>query len=245
MASEIWNNEEPVKSLAEIDASFWNDDRFREPEDIVYFDFDAKIKELFGKYRSASEDSRPTNAKSRISGILFYTTLALIVLGVFFFASGPGEAGAPRNFLGYSGMTVLTRSMQSEIPEDSLVITRRVDPNTLRVGDDITFFLDESTVVTHRIVTIYHDHEGSGERAFQTQGIENSIPDHQLVIPDNIIGRVIFSNLTIGRVFTILQDNLLIGGILATMVLGLFVSMNMIFKGKQEEFEPTGQLVTA
>jgi len=206
--------------------------------------FDGYIMpEVQEKSRVDDIQTRPTQSvgkriwHSPVIGVLVYALMAFVVLGVFII-NGIGD-DASRDVFGFSAMRVLTRSMQSELPQDSLIITRRVDPDTLQVGDDISFFLDENTIVTHRIVAVHYNHEGSGERAFQTQGIENRMPDHQLVIPENIIGRVIFNNLTIGRIATIIQENLIISGILAVMIIGLFASMRMIFSKKPEKTKST------
>jgi len=215
--------------MVEVDLLLNELDLSEQEEDVPSIAVDSPKRSVYGRIWH-----------SPVIGVLVYSLMALAVVAVFLF-NGSGE-GVPRDLFGFSAMRVLTRSMQSEIPQHSLIVTRRVDPNSLQVGDDITFFLDETTVVTHRIVTVYYDHEGSGERAFQTQGIENRMPDHQLVIPDNIIGRVVFNNLAIGRAFTFVQSNLLVSGILAAMILGLFVSMRMVFGGKTAK--PPKQLIT-
>jgi len=205
-------------------------DRFMPAEE---FEFNYKTLE---ELRARPDNNTKINTgrslwHSNIVGIVMYSLMALVVAAVFLL-NGSGE-GAPRDLFGFSAMRVLTGSMQGEIPQNSLIITRRVDPNILQVGDDITFFLNEDTVVTHRIVTVHYDFENSAQRAFQTQGIENRMPDSDLVIPENIVGRVIFSNLTIGRAAYFIQENLLICGLLAALILGLFVSMRMIFGNKR------------
>ena len=100
--------------------------------------------------------------------------------------------GAPRSLAGYSGMIVLTESMQSEIPKGSLVIAQQVDPETLQIGDDITYMANQTTSVTHRIVGINENYENTGQRAFQTQGIMNDQPDSQPVPAVNVVGKVVF-----------------------------------------------------
>ncbi len=130
---------------------------------------------------------------------LYYLVLAAFVVGVFLFR-GAGE-GPPVRVLGFSALRVLTASMGEDLPQGSLVITHAVDPATLEVGDDITYLAGEEVTVTHRIVDITEDYMGSGERAFTTQGTGNEEPDSRPVSAQNVVGKVIFHSLTLGRAF--------------------------------------------
>jgi len=235
-----------IKTLAEIDMEFFRQNKItlkgtaeRPADDEMtdYIDLDFEMPNDRTECDKPQPNKR-SRVKSRIIGAFFYTFLIIILAGAFFLVGGQDESGTPRHYAGFSVMRVLTRSMQSEIPQNSLIVTQRVDPDDLQVGDDITFLLDAETVVTHRIVTIYENHEGSNERAFQTQGTENIMPDHRLVIPDNIIGRVVWSNYIIGRVMTLIQDNLIISGTLAAMIIAFIASMRLIFGKKQEKANP-------
>lgn len=75
------------------------------------------------------------------------------------------------------------------------VVSRRTDPSTLEIGDDITFMTGETTTVTHRIIGIVENYADTGQRAFQTQGVMNRTPDSQLVPAVNVVGKVVFHSL--------------------------------------------------
>ena len=94
----------------------------------------------------------------------------------------------------YNAYVVLTGSMLPEIQIQDVVITKRVDVEDLKEGDIITFVSSdtrfEGTVITHRIVNVYHD-ASTGEYSFQTRGDNNNVPDSALVQPSNIYGKVI------------------------------------------------------
>lgn len=80
----------------------------------------------------------------RICGILSgIIVLALAVLA--------GLLIIPK-LMGYEEMAVLTGSMEPKYPVGTLIFVKEADPNTLEVGDVITYHLDSNTVVTHRIV---------------------------------------------------------------------------------------------
>jgi len=166
---------------------------------------------------TVEEETSVENGKKRsrtwtfFRGFLFYLTLIAIVFGAFLFSGDP--TAPPQDIAGFSAMTVLTRSMQSVLPQHTLIVTRKVDPRTLQVGDDITFLTPNNATITHRVIEILENHQNSGMRGFRTQGVENENPDTEVVMAQNVIGRVIFNNLTIGRIVHLIRNNMLIAGI--------------------------------
>ena len=149
---------------------------------------------------SASAKAGPKKGRAwKIMGeCVFYGLLLLLILSAVFVRTT--SDGSPRSLAGYSGMIVLTESMQSEIPKGSLVITKTVDPQSLQIGDDITYMANQTTSVTHRVVGITENYENTGQRAFQTQGIMNREPDKQLVPAVNVVGKVVFHSEVLGTV---------------------------------------------
>ena len=77
---------------------------------------------------SASAKAGPKKGRAwKIMGeCVFYGLLLLLILSAVFVRTT--SDGSPRSLAGYSGMIVLTESMQSEIPKGSLVIAKTVDP---------------------------------------------------------------------------------------------------------------------
>ncbi|MBC8545291.1 signal peptidase I [Bianquea renquensis] len=149
---------------------------------------------------SASAKAGPKKGRAGkiIGECVFYGLLLLLILSAVFVRTT--SDGSPRSLAGYSGMIVLTESMQSEIPKGSLVITKTVDPQSLQIGDDITYMANQTTSVTHRIVGITENYENTGQRAFQTQGIMNREPDKQMVPAVNVVGKVVFHSEVLGTV---------------------------------------------
>lgn len=94
---------------------------------------------------------------------------------------------------GFQIFTVLSGSMEPDLPVGSLVYVQSVDPTTLQVGDDISYLVAENTVVTHRIVEILPDEEDPSILRFSTQGIANETVDTTPPVHmNNIIGKVAF-----------------------------------------------------
>ena len=150
----------------------------------------------------------------------FFTILFVSILGMYFFSET--DTGQPREFLGYTPLTVSTSSMQQDIPQGSFIIARKVDPNTIRIGDDITYVGENGRVFTQRVVEIINNYRDS--LGFQTQGLENVTPDEEIIIPPNIIGRVIFVNLLIGQIIQFVQQPIIFI-ILLIVLLGCSIGM--------------------
>lgn len=94
--------------------------------------------------------------------------------------------------VGLKPYAVLSGSMEPEYPVGSLIYVKNIDINKLKVGDDITFMLDEDTLATHRIVEIIPDEEDSSIVRFRTKGIANEYADSGLVHSKNVVGKPVF-----------------------------------------------------
>lgn len=91
-----------------------------------------------------------------ISGIVLAVALVLMI------------AFAGVRVVGLTPYAVLSGSMEPQYPVGSLIYVQDKNPESVRVGDAITFSLDSGTLVTHQVYDI--DAEG---RLFYTQGIAN------------------------------------------------------------------------
>ena len=95
--------------------------------------------------------------------------------------------------VGIKTYAVISGSMEPTYPTGSLLYVKSVNAQELRVGDAITFMLDEDTVATHRIIEIIPDDEDSSILRFRTQGDANDTPDGTPVHYKNIIGKPVFA----------------------------------------------------
>ena len=200
---------------------------------------DASLAHDYNSFKKEASKKR----RDKISGALFYIVL-IAILAVLYTQTADVQSGAPRHMAGYSAMRVLTGSMQSAIPQDSLIVTQQVPAADIRVGDDITFLVNESTTITHRVITIYENYAGTGQRGFQTQGIENPLPDRDIVLEENIVGRVVFHNLAAGQTMRFISENVLLVGVMTILVMGFFAAAKLIFKPGTEEEELNPHSIT-
>jgi len=120
-----------------------------------------------------------------ISNIVFYAALIAIVVGAVVF--GSKNNGSSR-FFGFQYFEVLSGSMQSMIPQGSLVITKQIPSGEIRAGDVITFLRSDEETVTHQVIEVIADYNGAGTRGFRTKGTDNPDPDPDIVDARNVIG---------------------------------------------------------
>lgn len=96
-------------------------------------------------------------------------------------------AGA--RLLGVQPYAVLSGSMSPVYPTGALIYVKPAQAQEVRMGDPITFHLENrTTVATHRVISI--DNEN---RCFYTKGDANEAPDGSPVFFDHLIGIPVFS----------------------------------------------------
>ncbi|MBQ9428035.1 MAG: signal peptidase I [Clostridia bacterium] len=104
--------------------------------------------------------------------------------------------------MGYKVYTVISGSMAPTYNVGDLLYVKRVDPSEIKVGDPITFVLNENLVVaTHRVVRVDAD-----SQHFYTKGDANQIEDGDPVHFNNVIGVPKFSIPKLGYVSDFVQN---------------------------------------
>jgi sortase B len=177
--------------------------------------------------------------RSHIISLIFYPLLVLAVVAVLMLNSN--SVGAPRILFGYAVLRVTTGSMEREIPQGSLILIKRVPPESLLVGDNITFLERDLSTTTHQIVEIYEDY-ADGYRGFRTQGVENLLTDPEIVIAPNVVGKVVGqTTLFVGIIVWLadIWDFLLAYPVFLVLfpllIGGLIISLKVFFSIKVEE----------
>ena len=125
-----------------------------------------------------------------VSGILIAIMVVLVVMLV----------GV--RLIGYQPYCVLSGSMEPTYHTGSLIYVKKADPQDIKVGDPITFVLDENlTVATHRVIEI-----DEASQHFYTKGDANEYPDASPVHFNNLIGRPAFTIPYMGYVANYIQN---------------------------------------
>lgn len=198
------------------------------------------------KKEKVKESAKPMSKKQKIFGIIgnitFYILLIVTVLGIAIF--GSQEPDAPPRGLpgGISFLTVLTGSMEPTLPINSLVILRATDPNTLEVGDIVTYLRPNNTTVTHRIIEVIENYRGTQERGFRLQGDNNTLADSEVVLAVNVIGIIIYNNLFLGQVVLFIQQNIVLIVIYLVLLVALIYVIKKFLLGKKGNYEEVKEI---
>ncbi len=137
--------------------------------------------------------------------------------------------------LGFKCYTVISGSMEPKFSVGDLLYVKEVDVNTIKVGDPITFILNEDLVVaTHSVVRI-----DAENKHFYTKGEANDIEDSEPVHFNNVIGVPQFAIPKLGYVSDFVQNP---PGTYITIVLGVALILvvflpDLVGKKKKDEEE--------
>lgn len=156
----------------------------------------------------------------------------LIVNLSIMFQAKKDENKVPSVF-GYKPFMVLSGSMETKIRRGDLIITKIIDPETLKIGDVIAFRDAAGTVTTHRIIDMV---EERGQTYFITKGDNNSSQDQNLVELNDVEGLYVGRIPGIGSIMNSLAEPTTIV-ILVLAVTAIFVITFSISNKKQSEQE--------
>lgn len=113
----------------------------------------------------------------------------------------------------------------------SVIYVKEVEPDTLKVGDAISFMISENTVATHRIIEVIPDKNDANVIRFRTKGDNNDIADTNPVHCNNVLGKVVGTIPLLGYLSDYVQNPpgtyIALG---AAMILVLAVFLPDIFK---------------
>lgn len=140
--------------------------------------------------------------------------LITAIICVFVFVAG--ALLAPRLF-GYQVYGVLSGSMEPTFPVGSVVYVKTMKPDNIKIGDAITFRIDnlDTVVATHRVVDINYD-----MGIFTTKGDANQVVDSEPVSFKNFVGRADVKIPFLGYIAMYIQTK---EGIIASIGIFLFV----------------------
>ncbi len=157
----------------------------------------------------------------------------ILIANIYIMFQSKADKDKVPNVFGYKPFIVLSGSMEVEIHKGDLVITKMVNPKTLKKKDIIAFRDTEGTVTTHRIIDIVSE---DGKKYFITKGDNNSAQDQKLVEFKDVEGLYVGRIPGVGSIMNSLSEPttivILLLGITVIFVLGFMISTK-----KQQELE--------
>ena len=223
------SKETEIKPLSELNREFQS-----ELSEITEMTETSELSEMT-EITEITVEKKKRSIFALISDMLFYLAIFMVLVAIL--TSAPGNNnGKVRMFMGYSYFTVLSPSMQDEIPKGSFILVKKTDPKELKIGDNITFMKDANNSITHKITEIYENYENSGATAFQTKGVNNANPDKDIVYEANIVGKVVFVIPGAGAAISSLRENIYI----VFIIFGLCILLSFLLRGlfgKTDKFD--------
>ena len=136
----------------------------------------------------------PKKVKKIWDAVTTVLVIVVVVFAVFLMGS---------RLVGLQVFNVVSGSMEPSYSKGDLIYVKEIDPDAVKVGDPITFVLNEDLVVaTHRVVAI------DGEnRLFTTKGDANKTEDAAPVHFNNLIGVPVFAIPLLGYVSAYIQSS--------------------------------------
>lgn len=159
--------------------------------------------------------------------------IPMLIMNLSIMFQAKKDENAVPSVFGYKPFMVLSGSMETEIHKGDLIITKIIDPKTLKIDDVIAFRDAENTVTTHRIIDMV---ERNGETYFITKGDNNSSQDQNLVSLSDVEGIYVGRIPGIGSIMNSLAEPTTI----IILVLGITVIFGIAFtisNKKQREKE--------
>ena len=140
--------------------------------------------------------------KKIVFGIINVFSVLIIIAAVFVLCTVIfTKSGEAPSVFGYTALRVTTGSMKPTYDVDTLIVVKKVDPETIKVNDVISFYSQDpvldGAVNTHRVVEILEEEQG---RVFVTKGDNNNVTDAYNVESEYLIGKVVASSIVIGKI---------------------------------------------
>lgn len=146
------------------------------------------------------------NSVLKLINNIVYVILFLIVASVLFVVI---LQRASNNDIALGGIRIFNIVSESMVPKYNIgdvLVVKSIEPQNIKVGDDIAYIGQESTfnqkIVTHQVIKI--DYE-NGEYIFHTKGIANILED-PLVHQNQVFGKVVYKIWILSLISKILSN---------------------------------------
>ena len=169
---------------------------------------------------------------------ILYQILVIICLIVAAVIILQKVTASNKSIAGYRIFRVITGSMEPEYDIGQVVISKEVDPNSIKVGDDIvylgTYGEYSGKIIMHSVVGI--DKEANGNLNFHARGLHSSSVEDPQIKDSQIYGVVKFKS----KILTVLYK--LATNIYSLFVIVLVLALNVFIAFRKSGEEDVKQL---
>ena len=149
--------------------------------------------------------------KRIIYGIINFISVAIIAAAVavliIVLLTKPGK---PPSIGGFTLLRITTGSMAPTYEIDTLLLVQKTEPSSIRKGDVISFYSSDpvldGAVNTHRVTEIQKNGE---QYVYTTRGDGNNIEDPYPVESGQLVGKVIWSSVILGKIARLVSNPLI------------------------------------
>lgn len=185
--------------------------------------------EIQKPFEANEQNLLPIENKSKrflgiVLNVIFYFIAIFSTVFVVLFGTQNPQA-IPRDVMGFSVMRVASDRMEPNIPVNSLIVTRKTNPNDLQIGDVVIYGSANHTTLTHRIHEIIEDDALKG-REFVLKGDALATTDMKIATGPGIIGRVIFISYPVGRALLFFKNQFLLVIAIVVVMLVIIFAVN-------------------
>ncbi len=156
----------------------------------------------------------------------------ILLINIWIIAQSKINPDEIPSVFGFKPFIVLTGSMETEIYKGDLVISKVVDPSTLKVDDIIAFRDAENTVTTHRIIDIVED---DGVNYFITKGDNNNTQDQNLVEYQDVEGLYVMRIPGFGSMMNSLAEPMTVLVIFLVISLAFIIGFTISSRRQREQ----------
>ena len=134
-----------------------------------------------------------------------------------------------RSIAGYRIFRVITGSMEPEYDVGEVVISKEVDPKTIKVGDDIVYLGSygeyKGKIIMHAVIAI--DKDENGNLNFHAKGLHSSSVEDPQIKENQIYGVVKFKSGILTVLYKLATNIYSLFAIVSILVLNVFISFRV------------------
>ena len=180
----------------------------------------------------------------RIVSKILYQILVIVCLIVAAVIILQKVTDSNRSIAGYRIFRVITGSMEPEYQVGEVVISKEVDPKSIKVGDDIVYLGRygeyNGKIIMHSVIAI--DTDENGNLNFHAKGLHTSSVEDPQIKADQVYGVVKFKSGILTILYKLATNIYSLFVIISVLVLNVFISFRLSGKNKIQQLSESNSV---